>query len=75
MSEASEMFRVRVERTLLREASAVAEEMGTTPGEIVRLLFKQLVKRRAIPFPIQADAPEAEIFTSKARRNKLADEF
>ncbi|MGH7951675.1 MAG: type II toxin-antitoxin system RelB/DinJ family antitoxin [Limisphaerales bacterium] len=51
------------------------EEIGTTPGEIVRMLFKQMVRRRTIPFPLQAETPEDEIFTSAERRNKLADEF
>lgn len=71
----TEIFRVRVEKPLLREVSKVAEEIGTTPGEVVRLLFKQMAKRRAIPFPLQADAPEDEIFSSAKRRNALADEF
>lgn len=71
----TEIFRVRVEKPLLREVSKVAEEIGTTPGEVVRLLFKQMAKRRTIPFPLQADAPEEEIFSSAERRNSLADEF
>jgi len=45
-----EVFRVRLERKFIRQASEVATEIGTSPGEIVRLLFKQLVKRRAVPF-------------------------
>ena len=60
---------------MLREAAKVADEIGTTPGEVVRLLFKQMVKRRAIPFPLQADAAEDEIFTTTERRNALADQF
>ena len=71
----TEMFRVRIDRKLITQASKVAEEIGTTPGEVVRLLFKQMVKRRTIPFPLHADAPEDETFSSTARRNKLADEF
>jgi addiction module RelB/DinJ family antitoxin len=71
----TDMFRCRIERKLIAQASKVADEIGTTPGEIVRMLFKQMVKRRAIPFPLHADTPEDEIFTSAARRNKLADEF
>ena len=69
------MFRVRIDRKLISQASKVAEEIGTTPGEVVRLLFKQMVKRRTIPFALHADAPENEVFTSAKRRNKLADEF
>ncbi len=73
MAAQTEEFRVRVDRSLARRARQVAEEIGTTPGEIVRLLFAQLVKRRAIPFPLQADSPEAEVLGSSKRRAKLWD--
>ena len=59
MSAATEEFRVRIDGSLLKKAKRVAAEIGTTPGEVVRLLFRQMVKRRAIPFPLQADSPEA----------------
>ena len=71
----TEMFRVRIDRKLISQASKVAEEIGTTPGEVVRLLFKQMVKRRTIPFPLHADPPEDEILSSPERRAKLWDEF
>jgi addiction module RelB/DinJ family antitoxin len=71
----TDMFRVRIERKLISQAAKVADEIGTTPGEVVRLLFKQMVKRRTIPFSLHADAPEDEIFTSAKRRVKLWDEF
>jgi antitoxin component of RelBE/YafQ-DinJ toxin-antitoxin module len=41
----------------------------------LELFYKQIIKRRAIPFPVQADSPEEEILSPAARRNKLADEF
>jgi addiction module RelB/DinJ family antitoxin len=71
----TEVFRVRVERKLIREANEVAEEMGTSPAEIVRLMLKQMVKRRAIPFPIQADSPENEVLSPAKRRAKMWDKM
>jgi addiction module RelB/DinJ family antitoxin len=68
------MFRCRIDRKLIREASRVAEEIGTTPGEVVRMLFAQMVKRRSIPFPLQADSPEDELLSSRRRRSELWDE-
>jgi antitoxin component of RelBE/YafQ-DinJ toxin-antitoxin module len=53
----------------------VAEDIGTTPGEVVRLLFKQMVKRRTIPFPLTADSPEDEVVGPLERRAKLFDEL
>ena len=71
----SEMFRVRIERSLIKEASKVAEDIGTTPGEVVRLLFKQMVKRRTIPFPLSADSPEDDVVGPAKRRAELARMF
>ncbi len=75
MRERSQMFRCRIDRSLYQEATKVADEIGTTPGEIVRLLFKQLVKRRRIPFPLHADAPEDEVLGPARRRVELWDEL
>jgi addiction module RelB/DinJ family antitoxin len=71
----TDTFRVRIERKLIQQATKVAEEIGTTPGDVVRLLFRQMVKRRTIPFPLQADTPESEVFSSPARRSKLWDQM
>jgi len=70
----TETFRCRIEAPLLEAAQRVADEIGTTPGEVVRLCFKQMVRRRAIPFPLEADAPEDEL-SSPARRAALWDEM
>lgn len=59
----------------MAKARAVAKEIGTTPGEVVRLMFAQMVKRRAIPFPLQADSPEDDVLTSTKRRAQLWDEL
>jgi len=69
----TEVFRVRIERELIRRANKVAEEIGTSPGEVVRLMFTQMVKRRAIPFPLQADSPESEVLGPAGRRSKMWD--
>jgi antitoxin component of RelBE/YafQ-DinJ toxin-antitoxin module len=69
------MFRCRIERKLIAQASKVAEEIGTTPGEVVRMLFKQMVKRRAVPFPLQAEAPEDDVVGPLKRRIGLFDEL
>jgi addiction module RelB/DinJ family antitoxin len=71
----TEVFRIRVERELIREANEVATEIGTSPAEIVRLMLKQLVKRRAIPFPLQAETPESEVLAPAKRRSKMWDEM
>jgi addiction module RelB/DinJ family antitoxin len=68
-------FRVRIEPGLLRKATAVAQEMGTTVGDVVRMLFAQMVKRRTIPFTIAADSPEEEALGPARRRAELWDEM
>lgn len=71
----TEIFQCRVDRQLAAKARKVAKEIGTTPGEVVRLLFAQMVKRRAIPFPLQTDSPEEEILSPTKRREQLWDEL
>jgi antitoxin component of RelBE/YafQ-DinJ toxin-antitoxin module len=73
MKSPTEEFRVRIDRKLANEARRVTEEIGTTPGVVVRLLFAQLVKRRAIPFPLPADSPEGEVLGPAERRSKMWD--
>jgi antitoxin component of RelBE/YafQ-DinJ toxin-antitoxin module len=72
-SQATEEFRVRIDPKLLRQARQVAEEIGTSAGEVVRLLFVQMVKRRTIPFPLNADSPETELLGPARRRAELWD--
>ncbi len=65
----------RIDPELKRQAEAVLEEIGLKPRAALELFYKQIVKRRAIPFPLQADTPEDEVLSSAERRNQLADEF
>jgi addiction module RelB/DinJ family antitoxin len=71
----TEVFRVRLERDLLRQAQDVAKQIGTSPGEVVRMTFTQMVKRRAIPFPLQADTPESEVLSPAKRRSEMWDKM
>ena len=74
---AGEVFRCRIDGKLLSEAEKVTKDIGTTPGEVVRLLFKQLVKRRTIPFPLDADAQDGagNGLVDVKRRNKVLREL
>ncbi len=69
----TDIFRVRIERRLVKQATKVAEEIGTTPGEIVRMLFAQLVKRRAIPFELKADGQGDDLVDVQRRNRVLRD--
>jgi addiction module RelB/DinJ family antitoxin len=72
-AQGTEEFRVRIDRRLMRQARQVAEEIGTSPGEVVRMLLAQMVKRRTIPFPLQADSPEEDVLGPAKRRAELWD--
>ena len=65
----------RTDPELKRQAEAVLEEIGLKPQAALELFYKQIIKRRAIPFPVQADSPEDDILSTTERRNGLADEF
>jgi len=68
----TEIFRCRIDRKLLAEATRVAEQIGTTPGEIVWMLFTQLVKRRELPFTPPANRHQADDdLVNVVRRNRI----
>jgi antitoxin component of RelBE/YafQ-DinJ toxin-antitoxin module len=69
------VFQCRVEKKLVARARKIAKDIGTTPGEVVRLVFAQMVKRRAIPFPLSADSPEDEVLGPVKRRVAMWDEL
>ncbi len=71
----SAIAKSRIDPELKRQAEAVLDEIGLKPRAALELFYKQIIKRRAIPFPVQADTPEDEVLSTAARRNKLADEF
>jgi DNA-damage-inducible protein J len=71
----SAIAKSRIDPKLKREAEAVLEEIGLKPRAALELFYKQIVKRRAIPFPLQVDVPENDALSSAARRNAIADEF
>jgi antitoxin component of RelBE/YafQ-DinJ toxin-antitoxin module len=49
-AQETEEFRVRIDPKILKETKRVADNLGTTPGEIVRMLFAQVVKLGGLPF-------------------------
>ncbi len=71
----SAILKSRIDPELKRQAEAVLAEIGLKPRAALELFYKQIIKRRAIPFPVQADNPEEEVLSPAARRNALADEF
>ena len=71
----TEVFQCRIDKKLVAKARQVTKELGTTPGEVVRLMFAQMVKRRGIPFPLNADSPEDEVLGTVKRRAAIWDEL
>jgi len=71
----SAIAKSRIDPELKRQAEAVLAEIGLKPRAALELFYHQIIKRRAIPFPVQADSPEDDILSPAVRRNKLADEF
>jgi addiction module RelB/DinJ family antitoxin len=71
----SAIAKSRIDPELKQQAEAILKEMGLKPRAALELFYTQIVRRRAIPFPVQADSPEDDILSPAARRNALADEF
>lgn len=68
------VLKTRIDPKLKKQAEAILDEIGLKPRAALELYYKQIIKRRAIPFPVQADAPEDEVLSLAARCNSLADE-
>jgi hypothetical protein len=45
------------------------------PRAALELFYKQIIKRRAIPFPVHADSAKDDVLSPAARRKALADEL
>jgi addiction module RelB/DinJ family antitoxin len=71
----TEMFRCRVDKSLLKGAHKVSEEMGTSTAELVRVFLKALVKARQLPFTPRAESEEEEMLGPKKRRREMLDYF
>jgi addiction module RelB/DinJ family antitoxin len=71
----SAIAKSRIDPELKQQAEAILKEMGLKPRAALELFYTQIVRRRAIPFPVRADSPEDDILSPAARRNALADEF
>jgi len=71
----TEIFRVRVDPKLLKQARVVAKEIRTTPAEFVRIMLTQLVKQRAIPFLLQAPGETEADLVNIQRRNRIWRSF
>ena len=69
------MAKSRINSKLKRQAEAVLQEIGLTPQAAVELFYKEVIRRRAIPFLLQSGCPEDEVLSHASRRNLLADEF
>jgi addiction module RelB/DinJ family antitoxin len=65
----------RIDPELKRQAEAILKEIGLKPRAALELFYTQIIKRRAIPFSVQAEPPEEEFLSPAGRRNQLADEF
>ena len=71
----SAIVKSRIDAKLKRQAEAVLDEIGLKPRAALELFYKQIIKRRAIPFPVQDDSPEDDVLSPASRRNALADGF
>jgi DNA-damage-inducible protein J len=60
---------------LKRQAEAVLKEIGLPPRVALELFYKQIILRRAIPFPVPSECPEDQFLSSPTRRNAIAEEF
>ena len=65
----------RIEPETKRAAEDVLRELGITPTEAIRILYRQISLRGGLPFPVEIpDAVTADTL-AKSRRNEDIVEF
>jgi addiction module RelB/DinJ family antitoxin len=71
----TEMFRCRVDKTVLKRAHEISEQMGTSTSELVRIFLKAVVKTGQLPFTPKAETEEDEMLGPLKRRREMLDYF
>jgi addiction module RelB/DinJ family antitoxin len=71
----TEMFRCRVEKSLLKRTQQVAEEMGTSTSELVRIFLRAVAKTGQLPFTPAEESQEDQALGPLARRREMLDYF
>ena len=69
------MFRCRVEKSLLKRAHQVADEMGTSTSELVRIFLRAVAKTGQLPFTPKEDSQEDQALGPLSRRREMLDYF
>ena len=69
------LFRVGIDKRLLRQAEEVCSEMGLNTQEAVRLFLATLVRRRELPFRVSAEKPENQLLQPARKRQQILDTF
>ena len=67
----TEMLRCRVDKTILKRAHEISEQMGTSTSELVRIFLKAVVKTGQLPFTPKAEAEEDEMLGPIERRREM----
>ena len=65
------MLRCRVDKTILKRAHEISEQMGTSTSELVRIFLKAVVKTGQLPFTPKAEAEEDEMLGPIERRREM----
>jgi addiction module RelB/DinJ family antitoxin len=69
------VFRARVEKRLLKQATTVCKEMGLNTQEAVRLFLAAVVRRRELPFKVTTETPEDELLPPRSRQGDILKSF
>ena len=69
------MFRCRVDKTILKRAHEISEQMGTSTSELVRIFLIAVVKTGQLSFTPKAEAEEDEMLGPIERRREMLDYF
>ena len=63
----SVQIRARAEADTKREAEEILGELGLTPSAAINLFYRQIIMRRALPFPVEVPNDLTQVAVEQAR--------
>jgi DNA-damage-inducible protein J len=65
----------RIEPQTKRKAESVLHKLGISPTEAIRILYKQIVIRGGLPFPVEIPNERTTATLAKSRNDKDVEKF
>lgn len=70
MMSKSAYIRARIEPDIKAKAEAVFDELGVTPSQVITMLYKQVLRKHALPLELGLPNPKTARAIKEARKGQ-----